>query len=84
MVNGAVYLAAAADDFRLQRGDARLKLVHRQRIEILFDQSVEQIVFTARKIFVGVHRGSVDRGRVDVNKAREFYGSRKRRTDDRA
>ena len=54
MVNGALRMLTDAGDFTLQRGDARLQLGDRQRIEVLFDQERERFV-GPRQILVGIH-----------------------------
>ncbi|MDB5678566.1 MAG: hypothetical protein JWM94_1568 [Sphingomonas bacterium] len=54
MVNGALFMLVNADDFTLQRGDARIELSDRQRIEVLFDQEREGLV-GPRQILVGIH-----------------------------
>lgn len=54
MVNGALFMLVNAGDLALQRGDARVQLGDRQRIEILFDQERERFA-GARQILVGIH-----------------------------
>ena len=57
MVNGALHMVPDAGDFTLQRGDARLQLADRQRIEVLFYQEREGLV-GPRQILVGIHGGN--------------------------
>lgn len=57
MVNGALFMLVNAGDLALQRGDARIELGHRQRIEVLFDQEREGFAGT-RQILVGIHAGN--------------------------
>jgi NADPH2:quinone reductase len=66
MVNGALHMLLYADDFTLQRGDPRVELGDRQRIEVLFDQERERFV-GPRQILVGIHGDSVDRADSRVN-----------------
>ena len=54
MVNGALFMLVNARDLPLQRGDARVELGDRQRIEVLFDQERERIA-GPRQILVGIH-----------------------------
>ncbi len=54
MVNGALFVLVNAGDLALQRGDARVELGDRQRIEVLFDQERERFV-GPRQILVGIH-----------------------------
>ena len=54
MVNGALFMLVNAGDLALQRGDARIELGDRQRIEVLFDQERERFV-GPRQILVGIH-----------------------------
>lgn len=57
MVNGALLMLVNAGDLTLQRGDARVELGDRQRIEVLFDQERERFA-GARQILVGIHEGN--------------------------
>ena len=70
MVNGAFDFGPAARDLALQRGDPRLELGDRQRIEILADEHGEGIVLIPkrRQAVVRVHVAKVDRQRAAVNK----------------
>ena len=54
MVNGALHMLLNAGDFTLQRGDPRVELGDRQRIEVLFDQDRDRVA-GARKILFGIH-----------------------------
>lgn len=54
MVNGALSMLFDAGNFVLQRGNARLQLGDRQRVEVLFDQERERFV-GPRQILVGIH-----------------------------
>ena len=54
MVNGAFNLSSDPRDFRLKRGDARVELVDRERIEILARQGAEHVVGASRLIVVRV------------------------------
>lgn len=54
MVNGAFNPVTNAGNFRLQRGDPRLKLLDRQRVEVLAGKLCDQIASAAGKI-VGFH-----------------------------
>ena len=54
MVNGALFMLVNASDLALQRGDSRIELGDRQRIEVLFDQERERFV-GPRQILVGIH-----------------------------
>ena len=54
MVNGALFVVVNAGDFTLQRGDARVELGDRQRIEVLFDQERKRFV-GPRQILFGIH-----------------------------
>ena len=56
MVNGALFMVVNASDLALQRGDARVELGNRQRIEVLFDQEREGLV-GPRQILLGIHGG---------------------------
>lgn len=67
MVNGALLMFAHALDFTFERGNPRLQLADRQRIQVLFDQEREGLV-GPREILVGIHGLNVDRGEGDVNK----------------
>lgn len=55
MVNGAFAFLAGPGDLGFQRGDPLLKLLDRQRIEILAGERLQRIIGAARKI-VCVHR----------------------------
>ena len=66
MVNGAFNLSTDAADLAFQRGDAGMKLGHRQPIQVLPDQQGERVV-GARGGVVELHGGNVDRGPRDVN-----------------
>ena len=57
MVNGALFMLVNAGDLTLQRGDTRVELGDRQRIEVLFDQERERFTGT-RQILVGIHEGN--------------------------
>ena len=57
MVNGALFMLVNARDLALQRGDARVELGDRQRIEVLFDQERERFA-GARQILFGIHEGN--------------------------
>ena len=57
MVNGALFMLVNARDLALQRGDARVELGDRQRIEVLFHQERERFV-RPRQILVGIHEGN--------------------------
>ena len=57
MVNGALFMLVNAGDLGLQRGDARVELGDRQRIEVLFDQERERFA-GARQILFGIHEGN--------------------------
>ena len=54
MVNGALFMFVHPGDLTLQRGDPRIELGNRQRIEVLFDQEREGLV-GPRQILVGIH-----------------------------
>ena len=54
MVNGALFMLVNARDLTLQRGDARVELGDRQRIEVLLHQERERVA-GARQILVGIH-----------------------------
>ena len=54
MVNGALLMFSNAFDLALERGDPRLQLRNRQRIEILFYEERDRIA-GPRKILVGIH-----------------------------
>ena len=62
---------ATAGDLRFQRGDARVEFVRRQRVEILLRDFRERVLWLGREKIVTVHRDSVDRARLAVNKPRE-------------
>ncbi len=83
MINGALDPGAGPRDLGLEQRDALVQLLDRERIEILAAQLGDQIVLATRKIFVGVHRSrSVDRRRVDVNKAPGLQGGESDRPMD--
>jgi len=68
MVNGVVYSCAAARDLGFERGDALLKFVDRQMIDILPDELFHRIVGALREKIVGLHGHSVDPSGPHVNK----------------
>jgi NADPH2:quinone reductase len=69
MVNGAFDFGPGPRDLGLERGDPRLELGDRERVEILADERGEGIVSPLRRqAVVRVHAGKVDRQRVAVNK----------------
>jgi hypothetical protein len=55
MVNGAFNLSSDARYLGFQRGDARLELLDRERIEILACQRDDGIVGAAGQVFFRVH-----------------------------
>lgn len=55
MINDALDMVAHASDFSLQRGNARLKLPDRHRVEILSGQCVHRIARPTREILFGLH-----------------------------
>ena len=57
MVNGALFMLVNARNLTLQRGDARIELGDRQRIEVLSDQERERFA-GARQILFGIHEGN--------------------------
>ena len=57
MVNGVVDLSATSRDLGVERVDAFLQLVDRQRIEILSGKLGDQIARAAGKAVVGFHAG---------------------------
>lgn len=77
MVNGPFAFTTGPLDFGLEQRDPLVQFVHRKRIEILFRQLGGQVVLTARKILVQVHRlANVDPAGGDVNKRRGSYWPR--------
>ena len=57
MVNGRFNLSSGAQDFGLERGDARVKLVDRKPVEILAREFRRQIAGGAGQTVVGFHNG---------------------------
>lgn len=55
MVNGALHMGAHPSDFSLQRGDARVQLRDRERVQILSGQRVQRIARPTREILFGLH-----------------------------
>lgn len=55
MVNGAFNPRSAPGDLGLERGDALVEFLDRERVEVLHRELAEQIVLATRKILVGVH-----------------------------
>lgn len=55
MINGALNMAADAGNFCFQRRDARIKLCHRKRVEVLAGEQVHWIIRPARQILLCVH-----------------------------
>ena len=54
MVNGAFNLFAGARDLAVERGDPRLQLRDRERVEILPDQLAQRVGGTGESV-VGLH-----------------------------
>ena len=76
MVDGVGDFLPAPGDLALQRGDARLQLRDRQRIEVLPNHLGKQVGGAGEGI-VHIHRiGSVDRPPGQVNKRCERTGTR--------
>lgn len=69
MVHRMVDLFSAAGDLALQRGDPRLKLHHRQAVEILAQQRGQRIVGPGPEDIVQIHARIVDPRGYEVNKA---------------
>lgn len=55
MVNDALSVLAGAINFRRQRGDPRVQLLDRKRVEILSGQGVHRITRPTREILFGIH-----------------------------
>ena len=55
MVNDALSMLLGADDLSLQRGDPRIKLLDRKRVEFLSGQRVHRITRPTREILFGLH-----------------------------
>jgi putative PIG3 family NAD(P)H quinone oxidoreductase len=66
MLNGVFNLSPRSRDLALQRGDARVQLGQRQRVQILCYQNGQQVVGTPGRI-VELHDRNVDPGRREVN-----------------
>jgi hypothetical protein len=61
MVNGAFSTRTGTRDLGFERGDPFVKLLDRQRIEILLRELAEQVVLSAWEILVEFHRGTASR-----------------------
>ncbi len=55
MVNGACLVALYPRNFFLERGDARVEFLDRQRIEVLARELDQRVVAPKRQILVGIH-----------------------------
>ncbi len=69
MVNGAFKLSSNADDLGLERRDARLELLHRERVEILARKRGNGIVGASGQDFLAIHACNVDPNGAAVNNA---------------
>jgi hypothetical protein len=56
MVNDACPMPFYPRDFRFERGNARVELLDRQRIEVLTRELRQRIVASKRQILVGIHK----------------------------
>ena len=56
MVGGPSDPRATSRNLRLERGDARVQLLHRKRIEVLTRQFTKQVAAWVVQVIVGVHR----------------------------